>query len=220
MGKKLLISIYLASCITAGVYLGNVSFDYFFPNEQSHIYNQSEIIEQIDYWDPSVRSFAVTVINPEHGGTYNLGQVFDIWDDIRINWVYVNEPRGEKYQNEFSFTKASKTIDTYYFRGDCDDFATVLAASIHAIGGTARIMVEKDTNMNSAHAYALVYIGNDNNYATNYIIQRYSLVEGQNIWYLKDTDGYWLNLDWQANYPGGPFWVSGQYRQVLSDIRP
>jgi hypothetical protein len=182
--------------------------------------NQSGPVERVDYWEPSVRSFALSAISPKHEGTYNINQVFDIWDEIMARWVYVSDPNGSKYAETYHFTAASETIALFDFRGDCDDFAVLLAACIHAIGGTTRIMVENDRSINQGHAYTLVYIGKDHAGVTDYIAERYTLNGGDIVSYLKDDYGWWLNLDWQANHPGGPIWAADEYRQVLLEIMP
>jgi len=41
----------------------------------------------------------------------------------------------------------------------------------------------------------------------------------EKIWYLKDPqEGIWLNLDWQAPYPGGPFWADREEIEVIADV--
>ena len=85
--------------------------------------------------------------------------------------------------------------------GDCDDFAILMAAVIEAIGGTSRIVLARH------HAYTEVYLGLRDKPCTLRLIKdiqdRYA---GPQINYHVDWDGeVWLNLDWTAKYPGGPF---------------
>ncbi len=206
---------------------------------------EDRIRQAVDYYNPVVRSFAVNAIARENAGPYNIGQICDIWEAIYNRWVYVNDPIGF-----FDFTPASHTVAHYNFRGDCDDFAVLVAACIKAIGGTVRIRVEYDRSRRASHAYALVFLGRTYknaqtllNYIYNrYIIAQYSIEEWTQLilkqlramaknqpvtqektglgtaWYLKDSQGIWLNLDWQAPYPGGPFWAEREEIEVVADV--
>ena len=62
------------------------------------------INEAMDINNPITRSFSVQLAS-EYPGEYNLAQVCNIYDYIRNNWKYVNDPRGLEY-----FEKASITI--------------------------------------------------------------------------------------------------------------
>jgi len=167
----------------------------------------------VDYNNPVVRSFAVRAINPRHSGEYNIGQICDVWEKIYNNWVYVSDPPN----STFDFTPASHTIAYYNFRGDCDDFAVLVAACIVAIGGTARVVVEYNVHTGKAHAYALVYLGDQENARrlSDYIYSRYPQAKTGLVWCMVDSSGWWLNLDWTARYPGGPFWVPDRQNVVV-----
>jgi len=160
---------------------------------------EAQVKNAIDYWDPLTRNFALQCVNPVNSGPYNIGQICDIWDISMESWVYVNDPPG----NAFEPTPASVTISAG-LRGDCDDFAVLLAALITAIGGWTRFIVA--TKQNAAHAYAEVYAGKwgENQYITNYICARYNI---SSVWYWEEDDGSaWLNLDWQEHHPGGRYY--------------
>lgn len=163
----------------------------------------SEIVEAMDYTNPTTRDFALTLIEQSHSGSYNIAQICDMWEKIYKRWTYVNDPKGFEY-----FSPASRTIKLG-LKGDCDDFAILTAASIQAIGGSPRIIVASNTNA-TGHAYAEVYLGPSKSNlesATNYICKRYNC---KSIAYRVSNEGgqtrYWLNLDWQAKHPGGPYY--------------
>jgi hypothetical protein len=174
----------------------------------------------IDYENPYTRSFILSLIHRTHEGNYNIAQVCDLWDYCRKNWVYINDPYAPNVLFD-TFSSASETIAAG-LRGDCDDFAILLAAGVRAIGGTAIVKAEsvKEPNRLVGHAYTLVYIGSDNEtVALNllYIMVRYHLriddfgkklfVVGYPNW------GFWLSLDWFADHPGGPWW--GENNQLV-----
>lgn len=164
----------------------------------------------IDYWMATTRNFALACIKPENSGSYK-GQICDIWDICFAYWVYANDPPG----GVFEPTPASETISAG-LRGDCDDFAVLLAASIMAIGGSTRFITAYIQPSRPGHAYAEVYAGlwgtSSLQSLTNYICFRYGITE---VWYWVDDDGNaWLNLDWQERHPGGRYYEGTRTRII------
>ena len=166
----------------------------------------AKVKNAIDYWNTTTRSFAVSCIRPANSGDYKPGQICDIWEvcapvEYGGNWVYVRDPPG----GVFNPTPASDTI-TAGLRGDCDDFAVLLAAAITAIGGRTRFVTAyTDT---AGHAYAEVYAGlwrsGSLQQITNYICARYGI---DTVWYwVEDNGDAWLNLDWWEPHPGGRYY--------------
>ncbi len=162
----------------------------------------------IDYWNPDTRSFLLPLVDRRHGGYYNIAQACDIWDYCRAHWVYISDPYPLLFD---SFAAASETIAAK-LRGDCDDFAILLATAVRLIGGTAMVIAEKTEE--GGHAYTLVYLGSDRNLVVMnvvYIMLRYGLTmdnSGKDFFIIEYPEwGCWLSLDWQADYPGGPFWA-------------
>jgi len=160
---------------------------------------------------PTVRTFALRLAR-EFPGNYNIGQVCAIWYYLKKNWRYVNDPRGIEY-----FAPANESIDAK-LSGDCDDFAILMASLIEAIGGSSRIILAFGPQ--GGHAYCEVCVGQNpqqvqtiiNNIAKihpNYRIldslKTFLSGKGYSFSYHRGPDGYWLNLDWTAEHPGGPF---------------
>ncbi|TVQ34849.1 MAG: hypothetical protein EA384_17040 [Spirochaetaceae bacterium] len=153
---------------------------------------------------PLVRDFAVQLA-AEHPGSYYLApnsrmpsregllQVLTIHRYVASRWRYVNDPlfiRGNYY------SPADRTIAVGLV-GDCDDFATLMASAVEAIGGRARIL--HGICAEGAHAWAEVYIGNAAAWqqALSILARRYP---GRRISYITPRHGndYWLSLDWQV----------------------
>ena len=79
-----------------------------------------------------------------------------------------------------------------------------MAACIRAIGGTPRLIHTK------GHIYPEILIGTPTELEkVNYLIKNELFVDesdGHQLHYHIDERGQvWLNLDYTANYPGGPF---------------
>jgi len=171
-----------------------------------------QINRGIDFESLETRHFVLSHVDRAHEGRYNIAQVCDVWDYCAPpRWRYFSDPIGLSFT--FNYTPASASI-ALGLRGDCDDFAVLIAAVVRSLGGTA--IVQEERTLKDAHAYASVFIGQDSESAMLnllYVLARYDLTLGDvlsgevGIW-LHSEWGYWLNLDWTATHPGGPYWAS------------
>ena len=165
--------------------------------------NKSKILNAIEYDNPKVRNFALLATTKyfknvkgykEHR---NLIQCFAVFKEIRNRWNYVDDPKGREY-----IARASESL--IHFSGDCDDHAILMAACVRSIGGTPRLI------HTGGHIYPEVLIGNKVDLeAINYLIKELLFKDeskGKELHYHIDERGQiWLNLDYTATYPGGPF---------------
>jgi hypothetical protein len=165
--------------------------------------NKGKIIDAVDYNNPKVRNYAVgaaTKYFREVKGFQKqrlMIQCFSVFKDIRNRWAYVNDPRNAEYI-------ASADESLQHFAGDCDDHAILMAACIRAIGGTPRII------HTGGHLYPEMLVGKKADLEiANYLIKQFLFAEesrGREVHYHEDEYGQiWLNLDYTATYPGGPF---------------
>ncbi|TBX68382.1 transglutaminase [Flavobacterium silvisoli] len=165
--------------------------------------NKSKILSAVEYQNPRVRDFAIMAINKhfKHIKGYNddwtLIQSFAIFKEINSRWNYVSDPKGHDY-----IAKATESLK--YLSGDCDDHSVLMAACIKSIGGTTRLIHTK------GHIYPELYIGTKKDLERiNYAIKKILFPvesKGKKIHYHIDERGkIWLNLDYTAKYPGGPF---------------
>ena len=155
-------------------------------------------------------------ITSNYPGDYTVDQVSAIFSHLVEKWHYIGDPRGVNdffYANE-TLKRGEKANCVGV--GDCGDFAVLMSALVESIGGTTRIVLASN-NTTGGHAYAEVYVGQDN--APN------SQVDAVINWLRQDfetdkifvnintsTKEVWLNLDWwpdQAGnpHPGGPFFA-------------
>ncbi len=165
--------------------------------------NKSKIIDAVNFSNPKVRNFALYATTKHfkdikgHAKDRKLIQCFAIFKEIKQRWNYVNDPKGQEY-----IAAASESIQ--HFSGDCDDHAILMSACIKAIGGTPRII------HTGGHMYPEMLIGDKNDLETAvYLIKEVLFVEeskNKEIHYHIDERGkIWLNLDYTAKFPGGPF---------------
>ncbi|MFA4877602.1 MAG: transglutaminase family protein [Methanoregula sp.] len=166
------------------------------------------IRDAMDSRNPVTRDYAVSLIPRPHGGPFNLAQICDLWDVVYSRWTYVDDPSSGDY-----YSPASRTI-TLGLKGDCDDFAIVVAAMIESVGGDTRVVYA--SNGTAGHAYPEVYIGTTKEEfekAASYIRERYKITDvGCHITNSPAGPRYWLNLDWWSRYPGGRFFADDGVR--------
>ena len=176
------------------------------PQESSiRAHTAPKVISALDSTHPLSRNAAVRIAASDEG-PFHLEQIARIWTHVRGRWRYVNDPRGGEY-----FASSSETISNNY-AGDCDDFAIVQAAMITAIGGDARIVM-MDGN-GGGHAYAEACIHESPETAAERLSLHYRRTWDrylgrqriQEIHFRSSRDcPVWLNLDWNAGVPGGPY---------------
>jgi heme/copper-type cytochrome/quinol oxidase subunit 4 len=165
--------------------------------------NKTKTIQAIEFENPRVRDFAIGATtkyfrNIKGYPKYRIIiQCFAVFKKINSNWNYVSDPKDRDY-----ISKASASLK--YLSGDCDDHSILMAAAVKAIGGTPRL-VHTD-----AHIYPEILIGNKADLETvNYLIKKMlfkSESASKSIHYHTDEYGQiWINLDYTAKYPGGPF---------------
>src|SRR6478752_5629481 len=165
--------------------------------------NKRKTISAIEYENPKVRDFAIqaTLENFRDVKGYSqyrtIIQCFAVFKEINSQWNYVSDPKNEDY-----IAPASESLR--YFSGDCVDHSILMAACVKSIGGTPRLIY---TN---GHIYPEILIGTLNDLETiNYLI-RNKLFERESLnkslhYHLDERGQVWLNLDYTATYPGGPF---------------
>lgn len=149
---------------------------------------------KVDPLDINVRTIAANSAKT-YPGTYNIYQIFTLFDYVKENIQYISDPRGSDY-----WSPPNETL--IVGAGDCDDYSILLSSLIEAIGGTTRIY------LTDTHAFTAVYIGNDTDHIdkiTDGIRQYYGPVPA---YYSTDEYGSWLMLDptsslYAGDLPGG-----------------
>jgi hypothetical protein len=165
--------------------------------------NKSKIINAIEYQNPKIRNFAVKATSEHfraikgYAEYRTIIQCFAVFKEINSRWNYVSDPKAGDYI-------ATATESLLYFSGDCDDHSILMAASVRSIGGTPRLIHTK------GHIYPEILIGSQTDLeAVNFLIKNVLFPtesSGKKLYYHVDERGQiWMNLDYTAKYPGGPF---------------
>lgn len=206
-----------------GTVLGNYGFSSVFEDYNSMVYsmsdnphpqdiiiakllpfpNKTDIISAIEYQNPKVRNFAIMATTKHfkdikgYSEYRTIIQCFAVFKEINHRWHYVNDPKEGDY-----IATASESL--LYFSGDCDDHSILMAATIRSIGGTPRLIHTK------GHIYPEILIGTRNDLdKINYLIKNVLFVDESHKkelhYHIDERNQVWLNLDYTAKYPGGPF---------------
>ena len=165
--------------------------------------NKTKIRRAIEYQSPKVRNFAVMATSKHfksikgYSDYRTIIQCFAVFKEINARWNYVHDPKDGDYI-------ATATESLLYFSGDCDDHSILMAACVRAIGGTPRLIHTK------GHIYPEILIGTKEDLEkVNYLIKNELFSKesaNKEIHYHIDERGQvWMNLDYTAKYPGGPF---------------
>lgn len=165
--------------------------------------NKNKILNAIEYKNGKVRNFAImaTTKNFKNVRGYSdyrtIIQCFAVFKEINKRWNYVSDPKNGDY-----IATASESLN--YLSGDCDDHSILMAACVRAIGGTPRLIHTK------GHIYPEILIGNKNDLETiNFLIKNILFpkesYKKKLHYHIDERNQIWLNLDYTATYPGGPF---------------
>jgi hypothetical protein len=174
--------------------------------------NKNKVINAIEFDNPKVRNFAIMSANKYfkdikgYQEYTTIIQCFAVFKEINNNWNYIHDPKGQDY-----IAKATESLQ--YLSGDCDDHSILMAACVRSIGGTPRLI------HTDGHIYPEILIGNKADLEViNYLIKKDLFPnesKGKSINYHIDERGQiWLNLDYTAKYPGGPF----MYEEILGAL--
>lgn len=161
---------------------------------------------------PKVRAFAVENSTRYFHDEYyrkfgKAARYFSLFKHIRLNWKYVNDPLGMDYYSP-------PTESMGLLAGDCDDYAILMASSVMAIGGEARVVISP------THMYTEVKVG------TMEDIEQVSFalrtlfpdeLNGGKIHFHETGGDLWVNFDYTASYPGGPFLEPELYSVITFD---
>ncbi|WP_395053849.1 transglutaminase [Flavobacterium sp.] len=206
-----------------GSLFGTYNFAYVFQSYQSMLYsmtdnpypqdiiidkllpfpNKNKVLNAIEFDNPRVRNFTIMAANKNfkdikgYEQYRTIIQCFAVFKEINSNWNYIHDPKGQDY-----IAKASESLR--YLSGDCDDHSILMAACVRSIGGTPRLI------HTDGHIYPEILIGKKSDLEIiNYLIKKSLFAtesKGKPINYHIDERGQvWLNLDYTAKFPGGPF---------------
>jgi hypothetical protein len=114
---------------------------------------------------------------------------------INNNFKYVADPNRDEY-----FASARETIENG-MGGDCDDHTIMMISSLKAIGAKCRMVLTEN------HVYPELYCGDKKNFTElqEAITHLFASENFTGLYYREEDGNFWINLDYTAHHPGGPY---------------
>lgn len=166
---------------------------------------------KVDHQDSTVRNFAVAhslkFFDEYHTKYGPLVRVLSLFKHINSNFKYVSDSERDEY-----FATAKETIQNG-MGGDCDDHTILMVSALKAIGAHCRMVLTE------GHLYPELLVGDEKAFELmqSAIILLFGKEAIGNIYYHEQNGNYWINLDYSARYPGGPYVSEKAY--ALIDLR-
>lgn len=163
---------------------------------------------KIDYRDSVVRNFSIQhslEFFDEYQSKYNmLTRYLSLFHYINTHFKYVPDSQRDEY-----FASGRETI-LNGLGGDCDDHSILMASCLTSIGARCRLVIVQ------GHMYPELYVGNKQQYETfaQAVIQLFQKDRINRIYYHEHNNEYWINLDYTASHPGGPY-LNDQVKLVI-----
>lgn len=157
------------------------------------------IRDKVNYKDSLVRNFSVAhsladfdEYFPKYG---KVSRYLALFHYINRHFKYVPDTRRDEY-----FATPQETIQNG-LGGDCDDHSILMASCLQAIGARCRIVLIQ------GHAYPELYCGSREDFEVikQAIVTLFPQPPVKEIHYHEMKGEYWINLDYTARHPGGPY---------------
>ncbi|MHA4847052.1 transglutaminase domain-containing protein [Flavitalea antarctica] len=154
---------------------------------------------KVDYKDSLVRNFAVQhslLYFDEYHMKYGaMVRLLSLFKHINSNFKYVSDSERDEY-----FATPRETI-LNGMGGDCDDHTLLMVSCLKAIGGHVRMVLTE------GHLYPELLAGDKKSFERmqQAIVYLFGNEAIDNMYYHEQNGQYWLNLDYSAKYPGGPY---------------
>lgn len=155
--------------------------------------------------DSVVRNFAVQhsldyfdIYQTKYG---SLVRNLSLFKYINTYFKYVSDTERDEY-----FATARETI-LNGLGGDCDDHTILMVSCMKAIGGHCRMVLTE------GHLYPELYCGDKKAFEKmqQAITHLFADEAIDNIYFHEQDGQYWINLDYTAKYPGGPYMSETAY---------
>ena len=154
---------------------------------------------KVDYRDSIVRNFAVKhsldYFDEYHMKYGSMVRLLSLFKYINSTFKYVSDSERDEY-----FATPRETI-LNGLGGDCDDHTLLMVSCLKAIGGHLRMVLTE------GHLYPELLCGDKKSFERmqQAIVYLFGNEAIDNMYYHEQNGQYWINLDYSAKYPGGPY---------------
>lgn len=157
------------------------------------------IRSKVNFEDSLVRNYSVRHSLEHYNEYFNkygpMVRHLALFRYINANFKYVSDNRRDEY-----FASPRETI-LNGLGGDCDDHSILMVSCLQSIGARCRIVLIE------GHAYPELFCGDKKEFEViqQAIIHLFSDQKIREFYYHENQGQYWLNLDYTAQHPGGPY---------------
>jgi len=154
---------------------------------------------KVQYTDSVVRNFSVQhsleFFDEYHTKYGTLVRFLSLFKYVNTHFKYVPDSERDEY-----FATPRETI-LNGLGGDCDDHAILMVSCLKSIGAHCRMILTE------GHLYPELYCGDKKNFERiqQAVIHLFGDEAIDNMYYHEQDGQYWINLDYTAKYPGGPY---------------
>lgn len=163
---------------------------------------------KINAKDSLVRNFAVThsieYFDDYHSKYGRPIRYLSLFKYINSNFKYVEDPNRDEY-----FATARETIENG-LGGDCDDHTILMISAMKSIGAKCRMVLTEN------HVYPELFCGDKKSFTSiqEAITHLFATENFTGLYYREENGNYWINLDYTARHPGGPYVDNKAYAVV------
>jgi hypothetical protein len=162
----------------------------------------------MSFRDSLVRTFAIRnstrYFKDEYRNYGTLVRHLSLFKHINRNFQYVEDPLKREY-----YATPAETIQNE-LAGDCDDHTILMISALNSIGAKTRMVLTED------HVYPELYCGDKASFLKmqSAIIDLFPQENFTGLYYREENGTYWINLDYSARHPGGPYVNNKAYAVV------
>jgi hypothetical protein len=157
------------------------------------------IRSKVNYQDSLVRNYSVKhsldYFNEYFNKYGTLTRHLSLFKYLNNNFKYVSDSQRDEY-----FATPRETI-LNGLGGDCDDHSILMASCLESIGARCRIVLIE------GHAYPEIYCGGKKDFEVmqQAVVHLFKDQPIKEFYYHENQGEYWVNLDYTARHPGGPY---------------
>ena len=155
--------------------------------------------DKMQIGDSVVRNWAVEhslAYFGEYQSRYGmLTRQLSLFKHINNHFKYVPDTHRDEY-----YATPRETIANG-MGGDCDDHSILMASALLSIGARCRLVIIE------GHMYPELYVGKKEDFdiMQQAIVQLFKSETIKELHYHEHNGEYWINLDYSARHPGGPY---------------
>ena len=163
---------------------------------------------KIDHRDSVLRNWAVKHSLDHFDGDYHkygyYVRFLSLFRHINSHFKYVPDAERDEY-----YATPRETIESG-LGGDCDDHTILMVSAMHAIGARCRMVLSTD------HVYPELNCGDRQSFLKiqSAITELFGDESFSGLYYREENGTYWINLDYSASHPGGPYVNNKAYAVV------